>query len=260
MQATPDPAEVLSTIVDSVAVALRLGYAAIELERQGAYEVAATRGRPGPAERTTIPLTYQGEKIVGSLVVEPPPGAELTPSDRRLLDDLARQAGVAVHAVRLTADLQRSRERLVSAREEERRRLRRDLHDGLGPALASIVLKLDATRSMPAENRNRVDMLLTELRSETQEAIADIRRLVYSAAQSSVSAGGVPSRNIHFLATTVVGFRVRRNLSDAFHRSVGALRQWIDIFQGFANWAGLERIFQLRQSGHQWSRPLLIGW
>ena len=175
----PDPAEVLSTIVDSVAVALRLGYAAIELERQGAYEVAATRGRPGPAERTTIPLTYQGEKIVGSLVVEPPPGAELTPSDRRLLDDLARQAGVAVHAVRLTADLQRSRERLVSAREEERRRLRRDLHDGLGPALASIVLKLDATRSMPAENRNRVDMLLTELRSETQEAIADIRRLVY---------------------------------------------------------------------------------
>jgi two-component system, NarL family, sensor kinase len=179
LQATPDPAEVLTTIVDSVAVALRLGYAAIELERHGAYEVAATRGRPRRAERTTIPLTYQGEKIVGSLVVEPPPGAELTPSDRRLLDDLARQAGVAVHAVRLTADLQRSRERLVSAREEERRRLRRDLHDGLGPALASIVLKLDATRSMPAEDRPRVDMLLTELRSETQEAIADIRRLVY---------------------------------------------------------------------------------
>src|SRR5207253_3787675 len=108
LQATPDPAEVLSTIVDSVAVALRLGYAAIELDRHGAYEVAATRGRPGRAERTTIPLTYQGAKIVGSLVVEPPPGAELTPSDRRLLDDLARQAGVAVHAVRLTADLQRS--------------------------------------------------------------------------------------------------------------------------------------------------------
>src|SRR5207253_9818103 len=65
------------------------------------------------------------------------------------------------------------------AREESPRPLRRIPHGGLGAALASIVLKLDATRSMPAENRNRVDMLLTELRSETQEAIADMRRLVY---------------------------------------------------------------------------------
>src|SRR5215217_1793849 len=55
--------------------------------------------------------------------------------DRWLVEDLARQAGVAAHAARLTADLQRSRERLVTAREEERRRLRRDLHDGLGPQL-----------------------------------------------------------------------------------------------------------------------------
>jgi signal transduction histidine kinase len=59
------------------------------------------------------------------------------PADRRLLEDLARQAGVAAYAASLTVDLQRSRERLVAAREEERRRLRRDLHDGVGPQLAA---------------------------------------------------------------------------------------------------------------------------
>ena len=59
-------------------------------------------------------------------------------ADRSLLEDLARQAEVAVHAVRLTTDLQHSRERLVATREEERRRLRRDLHDGLGAQLAGL--------------------------------------------------------------------------------------------------------------------------
>jgi signal transduction histidine kinase len=81
--------------------------------------------------------------------------------------------------VRLTADLQRSRERLVTAREEERRRLRRDLHDGLGPALASLTLKLDAARNLLARDPAATGALLLELKTQTQTAIADIRRLVY---------------------------------------------------------------------------------
>ena len=62
------------------------------------------------------------------------------------METIARQAGIAAYNVRLTQDLQRSRERLVTTREEERRRLRRDLHDGLGPALAAMSFKLDASR------------------------------------------------------------------------------------------------------------------
>jgi signal transduction histidine kinase len=81
--------------------------------------------------------------------------------------------------VRLTADLQRSRERLVSAREEERRRLRRDLHDGLGPQLASLVLKLETARNRMADDPQAA-ALLTDLSARTQEAVADIRRLVYA--------------------------------------------------------------------------------
>src|SRR5688572_5270918 len=84
---------------------------------------------------------YQN-KPVGELRLAPrAPGEAFSSADRRLLDDLARQAQLAAYAVRLTADLRcvnadlrHSRARQVPAREEERRRLRRDLNDGLGPA------------------------------------------------------------------------------------------------------------------------------
>jgi signal transduction histidine kinase len=82
--------------------------------------------------------------------------------------------------VRLTADLQRSRERLVTAREEERRRLRRDLHDGLGPALAAQTLKVGAARVLYGRDPGAADRLLGELERDIAAALADIRRLVYN--------------------------------------------------------------------------------
>ncbi len=113
------------------------------------------------------------------LVAPRAPGESFTPSERRLLEEIAVQAGVAAHAVRLTADLQRSRERLITAREEERRRLRRDLHDGLGPQLASLTLTLAAARELLRHDANAADRLLQELATHAQAAIADIRRVVY---------------------------------------------------------------------------------
>jgi signal transduction histidine kinase len=96
-----------------------------------------------------------------------------------LLEDLARQAEVAVHAVRLTADLQRSRERLVATREEERRRLRRDLHDGLGAQLAGLNVQTGTFRRLIPRDPDAAEELVVELRHEIRSAIADIRRLVY---------------------------------------------------------------------------------
>ena len=81
---------------------------------------------------------------------------------------------------RLTVDLQRSRERLVAAREEERRRLRRDLHDGLGPQLASQTLKLEAARETIRTDPDRAEALLGQLIDKSQGQIAEIRRLVYA--------------------------------------------------------------------------------
>ena len=118
-------------------------------------------------------------ETVGLLVVESrAPGDPLRSDERRLLADLARQAAPAVDAVRLTRDLQRSRERLVAAREEERRRLRRDLHDGLGPALAGIVLQIDNARALVRDNPEAASAMLASLRDAAQEAIGDVRELV----------------------------------------------------------------------------------
>jgi two-component system, NarL family, sensor kinase len=71
-------------------------------------------------------------------------GRELGPADRRALEELAPPLAAVVHAARLGDDLRESRERLVAAREEERRRLRNDLHDEVGPSLAVLALRLDA--------------------------------------------------------------------------------------------------------------------
>ena len=100
------------------------------------------------------------------------------PDEIALLQDLARQAGAAIHAQRLRDDLARSRERLVVAREEERRRLRRDLHDGLGPTLAAIGMRAEAAASVidayPEAGRRQLGALGDEIRV----ALADVRRLV----------------------------------------------------------------------------------
>jgi signal transduction histidine kinase len=126
-----------------------------------------------------VPLTYQGETI-GALLVAPRARDEpFTPADRHVLADLARLAAVAVHAEGITADLRRSRERLVTAREEERRRLRNDLHDGLGPVLSGLTLKLETARNLFA-HEPAVDAFLAEMTGRTQAAVADIRRLVYA--------------------------------------------------------------------------------
>ncbi len=179
LEATLAPDAVLPTVVETIAQALKLPYVALLLKERGGYRTAAACGSP-TGEPAALPLVYQGEEI-GRLVVAPrSPGEGLSDADRRLLGDLARQAEVAVHAVRLTADLQRSRERLVTTREEERRRLRRDLHDGIGPTLTGLALQLNAARKLVAGDRMRdAEQTLARLERRTQETIAEMRRLIY---------------------------------------------------------------------------------
>lgn len=179
------PEVVLPTIVETVTEALRLPYAAIALQQSDGLAIVAASG-PATNGSLHLPLVYQNE-AVGELVLAPrSAGESFTPADERLLRDLARHAGIAAHAVQLTAelrqvniDLQRSRARLVTAREEERRRLRRDLHDGLGAALTGLTFGLDTASNLLFRDPEAVRGLLQDLKTQAQAAIGDIRHLVY---------------------------------------------------------------------------------
>jgi signal transduction histidine kinase len=172
------PEAVPPAIAETVAQAMKLPFIAIALRDRDGYRVVASYGLP-QGEVLELPLAYQGA-VNGKLICGTrSPSDPFTPAERELLEAIARQAGVAAHAVRLTADLRRSREQLVIAREEERRRLRRDLHDGLGPTLAAISLKLDAARNLLTADPVAAEALLAGLKQQMQETITDIRRLVY---------------------------------------------------------------------------------
>jgi two-component system NarL family sensor kinase len=179
LDAVAAPGEVLRTVVTAVADSLRLPY--VTIERPGDGSVLAQHGDPPTdIELGRWPLVSQGTPV-GSLVVAPRRGeSTLDERDRAVLADLARQAGAAVHAEALTADLVASRQRIVEAREEERRRLRRDLHDGLGPLLTSVGLNLDALRTHLTAGNGDPLALLSQAKDASSQAIADLRTVVYS--------------------------------------------------------------------------------
>jgi signal transduction histidine kinase len=185
---------VLTAAVETLAKALRLPYAAIMLGETGVSRApVAAYGTPAPSP-LAMSLRY-GPDPLGLLLLGPRrPGEPFTPADLRLLEDLARQISTAAHAVTLAADLQRSRERLITAREEERRRLRRDLHDGLGPALTGLALKASSISNLVPTDQATASRVANEVYAQIRAAIADIRRLVYGCARQPWTNSAWPTR------------------------------------------------------------------
>ncbi len=177
IEVAADTETALNSVVKTIVDSLRLPYAALELRLGDGWSPAAAYGET-QAEVVKFPLTFQGETVGRLLVGTRRPGQQLRHDDALLLADLARQAGPATHAVALRRALDASRAGLVTAREEERRRLRRDLHDGLGPTLAGLTLGLDTARARSA-GQPELQELLGRLKAETQRAVTDIRRIVY---------------------------------------------------------------------------------
>lgn len=169
----------LPTIVETIAQALKLPHVAIEFKDRDGSRIAAAYGTPQPGASIKFPLIYQNDSF-GDLVLAQRSGSEsFTPNEERLLADLAREVEVAAHNVRLTADLKRSRQELVTSREEERRRIRRDLHDEIGPLLASQSLTLEAIEKLIAQDPAAATSLVHDLKGQTQGAVHEIRRIIY---------------------------------------------------------------------------------
>ena len=172
------PEEQLLAVARSVAEAFRTPYVAVEVYRAGGANLLAEHGTR-PAGTQQLPITYRGETVGRLVLPRGGPRAALSRRDERLLGDVVRQAAFAARTSHLAGELQRSREQIVTAREEERRRLRRDLHDGLGPSLGGVALRIDTARNLAARDPQESDRLLRQAREDVTAALADVRRLVH---------------------------------------------------------------------------------
>ncbi|WP_416981359.1 sensor histidine kinase [Streptomyces sp. T028] len=182
LEAAGSAQQLLPSLVEAVAGALRLPWTAVEMRGEDGTSRRITHGGPPEPQAPSVrfPLVHQG-RAIGDLVAGLRSGqGALDVRETRLLEDIARQVAVAASNVMLTEALMRSRERIVAAAEEERRRLRRDLHDGLGPALTAAATKIDAARNLTGRDLDRARDLLGDVRADLTAALDDLRRLVYA--------------------------------------------------------------------------------
>lgn len=176
LEGNVSPDEVLPAVARTITDELQLPYAAFHLSGPDGDVAVAEHGE-AHGDLIVLPVEYLGARI-GNLVVSTlSRGAALRPAERRLLADLARQAGPAAHGVATLLELRRSRQRLVAAREEERRSLRRELHDDLGAMLTGVALGVDAagnrlTAGSPAAEQ------LSRVRVVVSAAVDDLRRII----------------------------------------------------------------------------------
>ena len=168
------PADALEQIAGELRASLRLPSVAVVPDSPALKRI--TVGAP-VAGTVDVPISVHGEQIGVLRVGRRHQGERLRPEEQSVLLDTARRCGALLQAAALVADLSQSRERIVAAREEERRRLRHDLHDGVGPQLAGLALQLDAlARRLGDDDDNgaRVQMLRDRLR----DTVVEVRRVV----------------------------------------------------------------------------------
>lgn len=195
LSATSDLEGTLARIASTVAGTLRFPHVTAHAIADGESVGSASAGDGGGAgsgehELSLFPIAFEGA-VVGELTVRPRAGERLTPRDRVLLVRLTRTAGVAIHAAIVSERLRRSQSALVEARESERRRLHRDLHDGLGPVLASLRQRLDLIDRALDTDPARARALLAQTRAGLVSAIVDVRDIVDSLRPSALDQLGL---------------------------------------------------------------------
>jgi len=184
------PTAALPLAVETVAQALKLPYVAVALNantdsanldpqnKRRAFAVVAAYGS-SPNLRTVFPLMYAGEPIGELIVTARSPNEPLSESDHQLLGDLAKQMSIAAHAALLTTDLERARLRIVAAREEARRHLGRDLHDGVGHQLVGLTRQVELASQSLVSNPVAAQKVLLEITQQLNATTIQVRSLAH---------------------------------------------------------------------------------
>jgi signal transduction histidine kinase len=188
-----DTGEVPSVVCEQIVRALRLRMARLDVETEAGVRRLAQVGsmdRSGGAAQAVFPLRYRGERV-GRLLVLPPDGQPYVDEMMsQALATLADQVAPVVAALRLDEELLRSREQVVTAREEERSRLSRELHDNVGPTLAGTRLQIEAVRStLPADSTRLA--LMDRAVQGIDEALRTLRRVVHGLRPPELDALGL---------------------------------------------------------------------
>jgi signal transduction histidine kinase len=129
-----------------------------------------------PADGTTVPVVHHGEEL-GALSVTMPASDPIDPTKRKLVEDLAAQAGLVLRNVRLIEELRASRQRLVAAQDDERRKIERNLHDGAQQQLVALSVQLKLAEQLAGKDPEKEQELLARLASQANAALEDLRSL-----------------------------------------------------------------------------------
>jgi len=184
------PDEALANLVATVRDVLALPYVAVEpTGPAGGSARCAESGRP-VAWVEDLPAVHRGRQVGVLRVGHRHRTERFRREEASALGDVAQRVASVLHAADLSADLQASRERIVVAREEERRRIRRDLHDGLGPELAGMALQLDSLASHLGTQADLADRAI-RLRDRLQHTVTEVRRIVEGLRPSAVDELGL---------------------------------------------------------------------
>ena len=168
------PLDALGQLTTELRTVLRLPSAEVIPDDPGLPPAGSGRSVAGTVD---IPVAVQGAHVATLRVGRRHHRERFRPDEMSALTDVARRAGALVQAAALIAELQRSRETLVTAREEERRRLHRDLHDGVGPELAGLALQLDSLAGRLAGQADLADRARA-LRDRMRQTVTGVRRVV----------------------------------------------------------------------------------
>lgn len=187
------PLDTLRDTASRLAQTLRLPWVVFLGEDGTVLAASAAVGPKDTGTTTAVPLLVAGDQVGRLVAAERAPGEGLSPRDLRILTEVAQPAALLVRSVQVDARLAASHERLGGVRAEERARLQRDLHDGLGPVLGGITMHAEAARNLvgAGADPDRVTAQLDNIGTQAQGAIAEIRRLIQELRPSALGEAGL---------------------------------------------------------------------